>query len=305
MNDTEFRQKHIGASEVAAFLGLHPRLTPWQLYHLKTGGLSSDDLSGNERVEWGVRLEPVIIEALRSKGRDVRAWPQDQPISKGGFGGHPDASEYEDGKRVAIIETKTADWLVFRDWGEEPPAHYLLQLQSYMGLAGVDRGQIAVLVGGNQLHTFDYAFRPALFEALVGHVRAFWANVAEGNEPSPDFLHDSAAISQLYRDRDGGAHVDFTGDNFLTDALHRFIDARAREKAAKDEKEAAGAEIRAKLGEASTATCGTISISYKRSKDTPPTVITPEMVGDTFGGRAGSRSLLVKEKAPKKEKVNG
>ena len=34
--------------------------------------------------------------------------------------------------------------------------------------------------------------------------------------------------------------------------------------------------------------------------DTPPTVITPEMVGQTYGGRKGYRSLRITASGPKK-----
>src|SRR3546814_6080662 len=52
-----------------------------------------------------------------------------------GLGGHPDAIVKCPRRGRGILEVKTADWLVAKGWGDEPPLTYLLQIVSYMGLA--------------------------------------------------------------------------------------------------------------------------------------------------------------------------
>lgn len=51
------RQKTIGASEIAAAVGLSPFKTPLRLWEEKTGRKAAPDLSGNPAVLFGVRAE--------------------------------------------------------------------------------------------------------------------------------------------------------------------------------------------------------------------------------------------------------
>src|SRR3546814_11268395 len=47
-----------------------------------------------------------------------------------GLGGHPDAIVKCPRRGRGILEVKTADWLVAKGWGDEPPLNYLLQIVS-------------------------------------------------------------------------------------------------------------------------------------------------------------------------------
>ena len=50
----------IGASEAAAAVGMSPWMTPLDLWKLKTGQTGTKDLSGNDAVLLGVRMEPIL-----------------------------------------------------------------------------------------------------------------------------------------------------------------------------------------------------------------------------------------------------
>jgi predicted phage-related endonuclease len=65
--DFEFRSTHVGASECAALFDCSPYLTRFELWHRRKGNIDSPDLSGVERVEWGLRLEPAIIAAAADR----------------------------------------------------------------------------------------------------------------------------------------------------------------------------------------------------------------------------------------------
>ena len=68
----EHRKSGIGASEAAGLIGASPWISQLELYALKTGAKPPKDLSGVEVVDWGHRLEPVIITAFRDRtGRFV------------------------------------------------------------------------------------------------------------------------------------------------------------------------------------------------------------------------------------------
>src|SRR3546814_9870532 len=84
-----------------------------------------------------------------------------------GLGGHPDAIVKCPRRGRGILEVKTADWLVAKGWGDEPPLNYLLQIVSYMGLADCDWGDVIVLVGGNELRRFRSDEHTSEFQSLT------------------------------------------------------------------------------------------------------------------------------------------
>lgn len=267
------RRDYVGGSEVAALFGLHPHVTRFELYHRKRGSLPEHDLSDDNRVQAGIHLEPAIAAWVAAKtGWNLRK--VHRHIARNGLGGHLDYEIVGHERGPGVLEIKTVDWLVFRDWPEgEPPIHYLLQLQAYLTLTGRAWGAIAVLVGGNDLRIFEYERRPKIVAKIEAAVAEFWADANAGREPRPDWHADAEAIGQLYRAAGGGL-VDMTNDNYLADLCGRYAGASARESAARADKDAAKAEILTKIGVAdkvlapgftiSAATVAAKDISYTR-----------------------------------------
>ena len=56
------RESGIGGSEVATICGLNKWESAYTLWAKKTHRIEAPDLSGREPIEWGNRLEPVIID---------------------------------------------------------------------------------------------------------------------------------------------------------------------------------------------------------------------------------------------------
>ena len=56
----------IGSSDISVILGLNPFKTMLQLWAEKTGVVKPKDLSDNEAVEWGTRLERVVKRQSRA-----------------------------------------------------------------------------------------------------------------------------------------------------------------------------------------------------------------------------------------------
>src|SRR5574341_639051 len=63
------RQTGIGASEVAAVVGLHPTRKPIDVWAEKTG--RAERFEGNAFTEWGQRIERVVAEAWQERHPDV------------------------------------------------------------------------------------------------------------------------------------------------------------------------------------------------------------------------------------------
>lgn len=183
----------IGGSDAAAVLGISPWRSRLGLWEEKIG--LRPPSAPSERMVWGSRLEDAV----------AKGWADDYKVSvrKVGFRrhaaypfliGHPDRSLGED----RGLEIKTSDRLG-DEWGEEGsdkiPPHYWTQVQHYMVLMGWWSMDVAVLVRGNELHSYTV---PADFEFqanLVTEEGIFWGeNVLAGIPPDPDGSEDAQAV---------------------------------------------------------------------------------------------------------------
>jgi predicted phage-related endonuclease len=266
----DLRRDHVGGSEVAALFGEHAQMTKWELWQIKAGRLPAPDLSGNERVLWGSLIEPAIAQGVTAlQGwtvRKVRRYLSSGMVN--GFGGTPDYEIVSNERGRGILEIKTADRLIFRDWGDEPPLGYLLQLQSYMDLAGATWGAIAVLVGGNDLKIFTYDYRPVTASKIRAAVADFWKSIKDRQEPAINFERDGKGLAKLYERSDGQAH-DLTGNNRLPELLAAYKAGSALEKQGAAAKDAAKAEILSIIEDREVCTVAGWKITAKTVGETP------------------------------------
>ena len=158
----ELRKTGIGGSEVASIVGLSPWRSAVSLWAEKTGLLPREEIK-NDAVEWGVRLEAVVLDKLEDEHpelkvfRNVGSWTHAErqwQIS------NPDAIFEQDGK-YGIIEVKTAayedDWKAGGEW--VCPVYYETQVQWYLQTFGFDRAIVAVLFAGRKYVEIEVASR--------------------------------------------------------------------------------------------------------------------------------------------------
>jgi predicted phage-related endonuclease len=293
--DEEFRATHVGASEVAALFDASPWLTHYELWHRKAGTIATPDFAGNERMQWGVLLEPVILdEACKRFGWEPVETPRRLSNGKG-LGGHPDrfVRRTSDGK-IGCVEAKAVDWLQFKKWGDEPQLHYLLQPQTYCGLGGLDWCAITPLVGGNQLECFEYDFRPGLYAEIEARVVAFWQSVRAGDAPTPDFTRDGKTLVEVMGEPTEEV-IDLRFDNEADELATAFLSAKAAKADQEALMEEAKNKLLMKIGSAGYAMLPNHRIGANQTKGSPGTLVTQEMVGSTVGARRGWRRFDVKE----------
>lgn len=301
LDDAKFRATHVGASEVAALFDESPYLTRFELWHRKAGNIgvpefnamADDGTPENERIWWGVRLEEAILQGAceRFGYTEVERHPV---LSNGrGLGAHPDALAWcPVRKSRGYVEIKTADWLVRKGWGDEPPLHYLLQSQTGQGLAGAAWGDVLVLVGGNSLERFQYEFRPKLYAEIERRVEAFWQTVRDNQPPAADYTRDLGAIKELYGDQ-GEETLDLVGDNRAAIAAAEYLAGGEIEREGRARKEAAAAELFDKLKDAAFAFADGFTIKSTLVKAIPERVAEP---GEIISGRKAYRRLTIKER---------
>lgn len=289
--DDWFRETVVGGSEVSALFDANPWLTHFELWHRKKGNIDTPEFGGDERIEAGIRLEPVIIDWACDKwGYAKTATPVRLENGKG-LGGHPDQAVTCPDRGPGILEVKTADWLQAKSWGDEPPLHYQLQAMTYMGLAGVQWADLVMLVGGNELRRFQIEFRPKLFAEIERRTVAFWQSIKANVPPRADYSRDLDPLTELYREAKPDV-ADLTGDNLAAIAAAEYLAADAEMKAAEKRREAAKAELVDKMGHASEALISGFVFRSSSVAAVPDREAEP---GEIIRGRKAYRRYTCKE----------
>lgn len=164
------RRFTIGGSDCGAAAGVHPYTSAIMLWALKTGRIAQHE---SEAMEWGVRLQEPIFEALADRGFAVEPYSGEPLVDQvcDWVTGTPDGFVGD----AAVLEVKTASvWAHRAGWDDELPPHYAAQGQWYMHLTGLQSCVFAVLIGGQKLEVrtvqrSDHAIRLLLRECAKFH----------------------------------------------------------------------------------------------------------------------------------------
>lgn len=242
------RKTGIGASDSAAILGVSPWRSPVEVWADKTGLAEPAD-AASEAAEWGLRLEPVIAQALAERtGRDVVCRPAFQvvrhPLLPWLFC-TPDAED-TDGR---VVQIKTCSAYKASEWRDEPPLQYQVQVQHELEVLDRDEATLVVLIGGQTLRYFDVARNQPFIAALRMRLEAFWLCVQERRMPTIDStLCTAQALARLHP-QDNGESLFLDAD--AANLVAQWEAAKAAAKEAEDRKRLAENQLRAAIGDAS------------------------------------------------------
>lgn len=257
----ELRKNDITSTEVSALFGISPYMTAFELWHRKHGKIEVD-FKVNERMVWGTRLQDSIAAGIAQDQkwsiRKMTEYVRDPELMAGASF---DFAVESDG----ILEVKNVDSLAFKDgWlvdGDDvqAPPHIEIQVQQQLMLSGRKWATIGALIGGNRVVLIKREPDLKVIEAIGNRIREFWVSVREGHEPKPDFGRDSDFISRLYSFSEPGSV--FNADERVSKLAFAYKQAGAEEKAAKEKKDAAKAEILTLVGNAEKVLGETFTIS--------------------------------------------
>lgn len=149
------RRSGIGGSEVAAICGLSKWESAYTLWLRKTGRVEDKDLSGNEAVEWGNRLEPVVIDKFADNHPELTLFREVGTYAHKEhewMRANPDALYKSQNGTWGVLEIKTAQFE--DDWVDGPPRYYYCQVQWYLATLDVGEATIAVLFHGNKYREY-------------------------------------------------------------------------------------------------------------------------------------------------------
>lgn len=298
----EARKQDVTSTESAALFGMSPYMTAFDLWHRKRSGVVPE-FKTNDRMKWGNRLEAAIAYGIAEE----QGWTI-QPMKE--YMRDPDARLGSSFDFLIIcsggpvhLEIKNVDYLAFRDgWIEhddgtvEAPEHIEMQVQHQMAVSGFKRAYIGAFVAGNRYELIERERDEAVIAAIRAKVAEFWATVDAGQEPSPVMPGDADVIIRLNQYAQPGKLVDASGDAEIAQLVLKYKSAAALEAQAKEDKEVAKAGLFEAIGDAEKVLGFDFTISAGIQAETPPTIITAEMIGKTYGGRKGFRNLRINKR---------
>lgn len=308
--DTEhwlsLRTKDVTSTESAALFGESPYVTRYELWHRKRSG-AQPAFTVNERMQWGNRLESAIAHGIAEEQgwqiEPMKAYYRD-PAAR--LGSSFDFVITSLG-RPAHLEIKNVDYIAFRNgWLEhddgtiEAPLHIELQVQHQMAVSGFDRAFIGAFIGGNRGVVIERQRDEDVIRAIRAKVAEFWGTVDAGQEPDPVMPEDAEAVIRMNQYAQPGKILDAGGDDRIASLVAQYQLAARDADEATERKQIAKAQLLEAIGDAEKVLLPGWTISASMIADTPPTVITPEMVGQSYGGRKGYRDLRLTARKPAK-----
>jgi putative phage-type endonuclease len=297
------RKLDVTSTESAALFGMSPYVTHFDLWHRKHSG-AVPEFKTNERMQWGNRLEAAIAHGIaEEQGWEIRPLKEYYRLPDLRMGSSFDfvITNLPDGP--AHLEIKNVDYLAFRDgWIEhddgsiEAPEHIEMQVQHQMAVSGYKRSFIGAFIAGNRGVVIERERDEDVIAAIKAKVSGFWYTVDNAIEPDPVMPGDAEAVIRLNQYAQPGKILDAGSDANITSLVDKYKQAAAAEKNAAEDKEVAKAELFEAIGDAEKVLLEGWTISAGLQAETPPTLITADMVGKTYGGRKGFRNLRINPK---------
>jgi putative phage-type endonuclease len=177
----EQRRHTLGASEIAAVIGVNPHMSMHQVWMSKMG---LDTFEGNDATEAGTDFEPVILQRY-ARHHHVEIRPGSYMVGpESWMSCTPDAHVVGGG----MIEAKLVGFEAAWEWGSEhdgAPWRYLVQGQWQLLVTGEPWVDLAAQMGTRAPRYIRIHPDPALQAELVERAREFWVSYVVTGEPPP------------------------------------------------------------------------------------------------------------------------
>lgn len=172
----------IGASEIAAVLGISPWADRWTIYARKHKLIEPEEQS--EEMFWGTMLEPVIAQVFSRRMELPIEWYNQRvynPVRPWQYAS-PDAFilDSQGLDRTGVLECKTAGLHQSGEWDRDAsdedgvPDYYVAQVQWQLSTLALETAYIAVLIAGNDFRVYRIEHDPVLEEILLEEGEEFW-----------------------------------------------------------------------------------------------------------------------------------
>lgn len=246
----KLRRKGIGGSDASVVMGKNPWRSIQQLWEDKTGKTPVQENS-NEYTYWGNVMEGIIRkEFMNRTGLKVRQkhfmmlHPQFQFM----FADVDGIVTDERGEKC-IFEAKTVSQYREEEWRDgKIPVEYMMQVQHYLAVCGMQKAYIAALIGGNHFIYHTILRDEGMIAELVHAEKQFWNyNVKCDIRPEID---DSSAtkdfLDKKYRD---SVKDSVKLDRSLEAVLKQYQEVESQLKDMEQKKNGLSNQLKAALGE--------------------------------------------------------
>jgi predicted phage-related endonuclease len=221
----ESRRRGLGGSDALCYgTGADPRKSRFQLWQEKTAeplpeqpqNAPTQGLTGSRigesvtfhqnanRMDWGTRLEPVLVDWLAGElGRPIDTpnehnpmefWREDDHFERPFMVGHLDGLT---ASPMEIVEAKAVDKFQAQEYGDagtdQVPVRHVLQCHHYMLCTGIKLAHLVALIGGNDARHYVIPFDAEIGDMLLERARIFWQYVVDKRPPPPSTLDDVTA----------------------------------------------------------------------------------------------------------------
>lgn len=208
------RARGIGGSEAAIAIGVHPKITPLQLYRKKVYGEPLPINVPDFNLKLGHQLEPVVAWCFTERTGLALA-ERREPVVHPRYDfirGYVDRVVID---RAEGFEAKA--WSEFSRplWGEpggdDVPLAVLVQCVHYILASGYEGWHVGALLGGEFLEYFIDRRREDVLEMVLDRERRFWRHVEDREPPPAMNVHD---LRLIYSAADPDKFIVASDDDF-------------------------------------------------------------------------------------------
>ena len=258
------RRKGIGGSDASVIMGKNPYRSILQLWEEKTGKLPVTD-DGNEYTYWGNVMEPIIRKefmnrtGLKVRQKHAMIIHKDYPY----LFADVDGIVTDERGEKCIFEAKTASQYKADQWENGVPEEYVLQVQHYLAVCGMNKAYIAALIGGNKF-VFTTIYRDDfLIEELTAREKKFWEEcVLTDTEPVAD---DSEATQEYLNTKYSNSVASTIQLNVdMKKVIAEYQDVDSKVKELEKKKTGLANQIKAVMGAYETGELDGIVVSWKK-----------------------------------------
>jgi len=283
------RTQCLGATDLAAILGVDPYRSAWDVWAEKTGRVERAEAS--PAAEAGSRFEAGVLSWAEERLGKLDRRGTERRVDGTPILVHVDAIVAATREPV---EAKTAGLFgpLHGQWGaegtDEIPDQYLIQCQAHLMATGADVCHVAAFLGGRGYVLYQVHRHEQLQEVIAERALAFWRDHVEADEP-PEARPNLQVAKLLKRMPEKVA--DFGTDG--QELVERWLQARDQRREAEKLEQEAQAALLAALGDAEAARLpdGRLltfleqksrRIDTKRLKETHPEVAAEFTVETTY-----------------------
>lgn len=181
------RSKHIGSSDIAAIIGVSPWKTALQLYEEKLG-ISEPEYNPEKeiRLKRGTRFEPLIVAQYEEEynaeivAKNIRYTHPEYEFLAAEIDAEQDMTGGMRLGEIMNVEIKSASSFMSKKFGEQGtddiPDYYAAQVTYGMLCTGRRNARLVVLLGTDDLRTYDIPYDEDLGNYLEQEAVNFWNN---------------------------------------------------------------------------------------------------------------------------------